>query len=204
MFYTVSTKHLLHSIFSDISESFRRLRIFAFSAFFSAETFIQAHSRESADEKAVRYLDDYGESILRMAYSYLHNYADAEEIVQDTIIKVIGSGAVFENASHEKSYILSAAANLSKNRIKFNKIRETDELSEDLAAEEREDLMFVWDKVKELPPKYSEVIHLFYYEGYKTAEIASVLGRNEVTVRSDLSRARKLLRDSLKEAYDFG
>jgi len=203
MIYAVGTQHRLYRFFTNIVKSCRILCEKVFSAGSSAVPFIQAHSRESVNEKAVRYLDDYGESILRMAYSYLHNYADAEEIVQDTIIKVIGSGAVFESASHEKSYILAAAANLSKNRIKFNKVREADELSEDLAAEEREDLMFVWDKVKELPEKYSEVVHLFYHEGYKTSEIAEILGRNESTVRSDLNRARKMLRDSLKEAYDF-
>ena len=69
--------------------------------------------------------------------------------------------------------------------------------------EEREDLSFVWDAVKDLPVKYREVIHLFYYEGYSTAQIAQVLEKNETTVRSLLSRGRKQLKQVLKEAYDF-
>ena len=45
--------------------------------------------------------------------------------------------------------------------------------------------------------KYREVIHLFYYEDATTAQIAQILGRREVTVRSELFRARKLLRKEL-------
>lgn len=61
----------------------------------------------------------------------------------------------------------------------------------------------MWEAVKSLPENFREVIHLFYAEGYKTAEIAEVLGRNESTVRSDLKRGREKLREILKEEYDF-
>ena len=65
--------------------------------------------------------------------------------------------------------LMTVAANLSKNKIDYNRIRTTDELQDTLVAEKREDLSFVWEAVKQLPSKYSEVIHLFYYEGYSTA-----------------------------------
>ncbi len=47
------------------------------------------------------------------------------------------------------------------------------------------------------------MIHLFYHEGYQTAQIAKVLGRNESTVRSDLRRGREKLKEVLKGEYDF-
>ena len=62
----------------------------------------------------------------------------------------------------------------------------------------------VWDAVKQLPAKYSEVVHLFYHEGYSTAQIAALLSKKEATVRSLLQRARIKLKDVLKEVYDFG
>lgn len=96
------------------------------------------------------------------------------------------------------------AANLSKNRMDYNKIRIADELKEELIAEEQEDLSFVWEAVKALPEKQREAVHLFYYEGYATAEIGKMLGRREATVRSDLRRGRARLKEVLKEAYDFG
>lgn len=57
--------------------------------------------------------------------------------------------------------------------------------------------------MKGLPERYREVVHLFYQEGYPTAEIARILGRKESTVRSDLHRGREKLKNVLKEVYDF-
>lgn len=159
--------------------------------------------KTTANERAKYYLDHYGESMLRLAYSYLHNYADAEEVIQDAIMKMLSTSNTYENVAHEKSYLLTIVSNLSKNRIKYNKVRETDELSEELVGSSRDDLSYVWDAVKHLSLKYREVIHLFYVEGYSTAEIASILSANENTVRSNLSRARVELKAILKEEYDF-
>ena len=118
--------------------------------------------------RAEMILTRFGDSILRYAYTYLHNMSDAEEVLQDTLVQFL-----------------------------------KDELNEELVAEEREDLSFVWEAVKSLPVKYREVIHLFYHEGYQTAQFAKVLGRNESTVRSDLRRGREKLKEVLKGEYDF-
>lgn len=154
-------------------------------------------------EEAAFLLDTYGNRILRLAYSYLHNEQDAEEVLQDTLLKYLQTAPAFESDEHQKAWLLRVAANLSKNRITYNKIRHTDELDETLIAEEREDLSFVWEAIKQLPPKYREVIHLYYYEGYSTADIARILGRKESTIRSDLRRGREQLKITLKEVYDF-
>lgn len=153
--------------------------------------------------RAEMILTRFGDSILRYAYTYLHNMSDAEEVLQDTLVQFLKTAPEFESENHEKAWLLRVAANLSKNRIRYNKLRETDELNEELVAEEREDLSFVWEAVKSLPVKYREVIHLFYHEGYQTAQIAKVLGRNESTVRSDLRRGREKLKEVLKGEYDL-
>lgn len=169
----------------------------------------QPFSREISSEKpatfsrAEKALDQYGNAILRLAYSYLHNMSDAEDILQDTLLKYMQSAPVFENAQHEKAWLLCVASNLCKNKLSYNKIRETDELLETLTAEEREDLSFVWNAVKKLPEKYREAIHLYYEEGYSTREISRILNRRESTVRSDLKRGRERLKEILKEEYDF-
>lgn len=160
-------------------------------------------SRAAVNQRAEQILNTYGNSILRYAYSYLHNLSDAEEILQDTLVKFLQTAPVFETAQHEKAWLLRVAGNLSKNRLDYNKVRTADELSEELTAEGNEELSFVWDAVKALPEKPRAVVHLFYYEGYSTAEIARLLGRNETTVRSDLHRGRARLKEILKEAYDF-
>ena len=163
-----------------------------------------ANSREKINCQAERMLNEYGNAVLRLAYSYLHNTADAAEVLQDTLVQFLRTAPVLNKKEHEKAWLLHVAANLSKNRIKYNAIRHTDELMEELVAENRDDLSFVWEAVKDLPDKYREVVHLFYHEGYQTAQIAQILGMKETTVRSNLSRGREKLKAVLKEAYDFG
>jgi len=160
--------------------------------------------REAINQQAERLLTQHGDTVLRMAYSYLHNMEDAEEILQDTLVQFLKAAPVLESQRHEKAWFLHVAANLCRNRLKYNAIRQTDELADDLETEERGDLLFVWDAVKSLPAKYREVVHLYYYEGYRTAEIARILEMKEATVRSNLARGREKLKSVLKEAYDFG
>ena len=163
----------------------------------------QSNTKETVNQKAAQLLEIYGDSILRMAYSYLHNMSDAEDILQETLIRYLQTMPELENASHEKAWLLKVAANLSKNRIDYNRVRQTVELEESLVAEKKEDLRFVWEAVRTLPQKYREVIHLFYHEGYSTAQIAQILEARETTVRTNLRRGRLQLKEILKEEYDF-
>ncbi len=158
---------------------------------------------EEINATAVRILNLYENDILRMAYSYLHNMEDAEDIVQETVICYWQKAPENMDMAKEKAWLLTVASNLSKNKIRYKKLRKTDELLDTFAQEEREDLSFVWEAVKSLPVKYREAVHLFYYEGYPTRDIAQILHRNESSVRSDLRRGREQLKKILKEAYDF-
>ena len=123
-----------------------------------------AAERAAINERAEYILNTYGDSILRYAYSYLHNMSDAEDILQDTLIQYLKTGPVFENAAHEKAWLLRVAANLSKNWLDYNSIRKTDELNEELAADERDELSFVWEAVKSLPftPEQTEYISYWH------------------------------------------
>lgn len=174
----------------------------------AAQPFIKMQSAASAKAEQERHLrgimDKHGNRILRLAYSYLHNMQDAEDILQDVLMKLLETKPQFESDEHEKAWLLRVAANMSKNRIEYNKLRETDELNDELVAEEREDLSFVWKAVKSLPENYREVIHLFYEEGYQTDEIAEMLGENGSNIRTRLKRARAKLKEILKGEYDFG
>lgn len=68
-------------------------------------------------------------------------------------------------------------------------------------AFESEEASQVFEAVMQLPDKYRLVIHLFYYEDYSVREIAKILKLSEQAVKKRLSRAREMLRESLKEAW---
>ena len=164
---------------------------------------------EQIEKEAGEILDVHGNAILRLALSYLHNKEDAEDILQETMIKFVTVRPNFESETHRKAWLMRVASNLAKNRIDYNKVRDTMELNEEIAGEVQEDLdngdeyKAIWDAVRCLPVHQREAIHLFYQEGYQTAEIARITGRREATVCSDLKRARDKLRELLKEADDF-
>ena len=177
-------------------------RLFAaVGRFFSGEG--TEPSVEERNRQAEQLLDRYGQSVLRLSYAYLHNMSDAEEILQDTLVQFLKTSPVFESPNHEKAWLLRVASNLCKNRLIYVRRRRADPLSETLAQEDRPDLSFVWEAVKALPVHQREVVHLFYHEGFATAEIARIVGRKESTVRSDLRRARLRLKEILKEGYDL-
>ena len=161
-------------------------------------------SRAKVNERATALLARHGESILRLAYSYLHNQSDAEDILQDTLIQYLRTSPTLESPAHEKAWLLRVAGNLSKNLLRAQGYRQADQLEETLVAQEREDLSYVWDAVKALPVPYREAIHLFYYEGYSTAQIAQILDQKESTVRSRLKRGREKLKPLLEEVGALG
>ena len=164
----------------------------------------EENERALLNERAEQFMKKYGNQVLRMAYAYVHNMDEAEDILQETLIKILEVRIESDNEEYIKAYFLRTASNIAKNHISANKRHETDELNEELVAEEKTDLSFVWEAVKSLHDTQRDVIHLFYEEGYQTAEIADILERKEATVRSDLKRAREKLKVILKEVYDFG
>ena len=194
-------------IYDIIKKIIRCIDTFLFSP--KADVLIKTETvdkEKASDADIENVLNQHGNAILRLAYSYLHNMSDAEDILQDTLIKYMESNQTFASETHKKAWLLKVASNLSKNRIDYNRVRNfdnLDELEETLVSEERAELSFVWEAVKKLPEKQREVIHLFYQEGYQTKEIAEILNRNESSVRSDLKRGREKLKEILKEAYDF-
>ena len=162
-----------------------------------------AAHQDQVTERAEDLLDRYGNRILRLAFAYLRRMEDAEDVLQDTLLQYLRGHPAFADGEHEKAWLLRVAINISRNKLRYDRRRSTEELDDNLPGEQREDLAFVWVAVGALPVAYREVVHLFYQEGYTTAEIGKLLGRREATVRSQLHRARDMLRERLKEAYDF-
>ncbi len=118
---------------------------------FAAKETSKAAAQDDVSARAAQILDTHGNAILRYAYSYLHNMADAEEVLQDTLVQFLKTAPRFESEAHEKAWLLRVAGNLSKNRLSYNAVRAADELNDELVAENREDLSFVWQAVRDLP-----------------------------------------------------
>lgn len=151
-------------------------------------------------------LDKYGDMVLRIAYTYLKNRADAEDIVQDVFLRIIDKKPSFNDENHEKSWLIRATINMCKNKVNlfWNKNKcSIDDVQEFAVSDKYNTDTSVFQAVMALGEKYRVVIYMYYYEGYSTPEIADVIGKSETTIRSLLHRARNKLKDMLKEDYDF-
>lgn len=151
-------------------------------------------------------LDKYSDMVLRIAYTYLKNRADAEDIVQDVFLRIIDKKPSFNDESHEKSWLIRATINMCKNKVNmfWNKNKcSIDDVQEFAVSDKYNTDTSVFQAVMALGEKYRGVVYMYYYEGYSTPEIADVIGKNETTIRSLLHRARNKLKDMLKEDYDF-
>lgn len=157
-------------------------------------------------ERISELVDQYGDMVLRLSYTYLKNRADAEDVVQDVFMKIIEKNPDFNNKKHEKSWIMKVTVNTCKNKLNLfwnkNK-RPIDEVAETAAYDTYNIDSNVLKAVMSLHDKYRIVVYMYYYEGYSTSEISKLVGKSEVTVRSLLHRARIRLKEVLKEEYDF-
>lgn len=157
-------------------------------------------------ENVGKLIDRYGDTVLRIAYTYLKNMADAEDAVQDVFLNIIEKKPEFNDSAHEKAWIIRATINICKNKLNvyWNRNKcSIDDVAEIATYDKYDTDTDVLKAVMSLPEKYRIVIYMYYYEGYSTKEISKLIGKNDVTVRSNLSRARSKLKDVLKEGYDF-
>lgn len=145
-------------------------------------------------------IDRYADQIYRLAYLYMHCDADANDIVQEVIIKWLTYKKPFHDEEHEKAWLLRVTHNLCKSNLRLFWRRKRIELSEleefGFVDHMETDLIY---KIATLPERYKIIIYLHYYEGYKEKEIANILQMNESTIRSRMARARALLKCQLEE-----
>lgn len=147
------------------------------------------------DEEIVEIYNRHVDTVYRVCFSFMKNAADTEDMVQETFLKFISCEKNFASEEHEKAWLIVTASNTCKDELrrfkrKFQYIRDCLKPENSVSAGEEG----ILELIMALPPKYKEVVYLHYYEGYQASEIAGMLHCPASTVRSQLSRARKLLK----------
>lgn len=112
-------------------------------------------------------------------------------------MRYIRSGKEFADEEHRRAWLIRATINCSKTLLSSAWFRKTSPL-EDTLTTELEEKSEVYYAVMDLPVKYRTVIHLYYYEDLSVSQISGLLKTKETTVKSQLHRARSLLKETLK------
>ena len=137
----------------------------------------------------------------RVALSYAKTKEDAEDVLQNVFLKLLTKRVKFEDDEHIRKWLIRVAVNECNSLWSSfwrKNVEYIDRMEEGITFQNA-DYSDLYDAIKVLPAKLRIVLHLFYYEGYRTREIADLLHIREATVRSRLTRARKLLKSQLGE-----
>lgn len=165
-------------------------------------------------------IDRYSDMLFKIAYLRMGNTEDAEDIVQEVFCQYIKRMEGFEGPEHEKAWLIKVTLNACRKIwrsawrrhqadigetpmevLQGDRQKQESDPAQDLIA--KEEGQKVMAAVMALPPKYRDVIHLFYYEDMSVKQIAEMTGYKESTITSQLTRGRDLLKKRLKEEWDF-
>ena len=135
----------------------------------------------------------HAKTVYRVCYTLTKNTHDAEDMTSDTFVKLMNCVNPFESDEHEKAWLIRTATNLCKDLLKSH-WRKITQIPESLTHSDNHETADLLEKVLSLPENIKLAVYLHYYEGYKTSEIAKMLGKPEPTVRGYLHRGRKSLK----------
>lgn len=150
------------------------------------------------EEAFRRAVDRYRDMVFRIAYTYMRNAPDADDVTQDVFVQLLRGRTAFEGERHLRRWLVRVTVNRCRSlfRTPWRRVEDIEEYAHALAMPSREH-EGLFAAVMRLPERYRVPIVLFYYGGFSTEEIAELIHARPATVRARLSRARVRLRAQL-------
>ena len=164
-------------------------------------------------------VDRYKNLIFDLCYKYTYDYSDAQDLSQETFLKVYRKLDGFRFSSSFSTWLYRIGTNTCIDWTRKNKNKKDVTSMDDaeymdlipsqapIPEEEvldREKREFVRDVVESLPEKYRTVIILYNYKDLSCSEISDILGVPQKTVETRLYRAKKLLKEKLLKPLGGG
>ncbi len=165
------------------------------------------------------------EALYRTALRMTKNEVDAEDLVQETLLKAYRSFDRFEKGTNAKAWLFKIMTNTFINNYRAKQKESTSISFDDVddsylhsqlrdkpsetGNPERDFYNKILDKdvveaIEKLPPEFRMVVVLAFNEGFAYQEIANILGIQVGTVKSRLHRGRKMLQKLLWEYANDG
>jgi len=158
------------------------------------------HTLVRPADEIEKIMNTYGNMLFRLCLITLGNASDAEDAVQETFIRYLQKAPSFENAEHERAWLITVATNKCKDMLRFRSrhrfvdLEEVNEYTQDIEDHGIIDALFT------VPDKFRMVLVLHYVEGYSIEEISKMIEKTSSAVKMRLQKGRRLLR----EAYEKG
>ena len=149
------------------------------------------------EEQIVR---TYADMVYRIAYRYVKNTVDTDDVFSEVFLTYFKKERTFESEEHRIAWLIRVTINCAKDfleqRSRLQQFHE--ETLPDGTASNTDTYLDLHAAIEQLRPDYREVIKLFYLEDLTVKQIAQVLGKNENTVKTQLFRAREMLKTILE------
>jgi RNA polymerase sigma-70 factor (ECF subfamily) len=154
-------------------------------------------------------VEAYSALLFRVAYSMLRSRAEAEDVVQDTFVRVLEHRRTLPEVREMRVWLVRIAWNLAIDRRRRRQPESMDAafaeglvaatISAERALDQSQRIQSVLRELERLPKTERHILLLSSLEELDTREIAAVLGRTESAVRALLFRARTRLRKRLEK-----
>lgn len=149
------------------------------------------------------------QALCYFASQLLNNEAESEDVVQEVFVKILNASRTFESDDHVRNYLYTAVRNTCSDRLakrpeeQLNQTHTalSDENTMEALMVKTEVVRLIADAISQLPQRQQEVFTMAYQQGYSNAEIAELLDISENTVKVQKQRAKKALRQQLKDVY---
>lgn len=160
--------------------------------------------RKNAKEQKVEQvlLENYNR-YYRLAYSYVHNEADAEDIVQNAAYKAILNSDKLKQEAYASTWVYRIVLNEIYRVLAQKPTVSIDDAYVEQGKEDSYENLDLWRALELLDKEDKAVIELRYFEDMKFSDIAEVLQENVNTIKSRLYRALKKLKLELAETDIF-
>lgn len=148
----------------------------------------------------------YFDTVYKVCFLYMKNHADAQDMTQETFCRMMRNPFRYESDEKTKAWLIVTASNICKNHLKKWWVKKSVSYEDSVGSNPCGKEPFADDSgsndvyriVMSLDKKYALPTYLYYYEGYKTMEIAQMLKTNQSTIQTRLAKARKILRMELE------
>jgi RNA polymerase sigma factor (sigma-70 family) len=145
----------------------------------------------------------YSAKMLGICLRYLPDRAEAEDAMVSAMVRVFAQLATFRQEGSFEGWVRRIAVNEAlgvlrrKKNLRFEEVEVANRQRSDHDAETKLEADELLQMVQHLPPGYRTVFNLYAIEGYSHKEIAELLGVTESTSKSQLNRARNLLKEMI-------
>ena len=164
------------------------------------------------DKGFEKIIERNGKSIYKIAFVYMKNRFDADDVYQEVLLRYLKYRPHFENCEHEKNWFVAVTINACKSFKtsawqRHNVTVDDDSWSQILAdnTESREISQddTVMDALMQLDDDTRLIMQMYYYEGYSIRELTAILKRKESTLQTQLAAGRRKLKEELKKAGEI-